>query len=358
MLNFQVILSIFLISATFSAIFNAILRKLSKKYYVLIDIPDNKRKLHSHPTPLTGGFAILLGVLLTFFIISNLSDLFIYKNISILLPFLLAGFVCLVTFMIDDIFAISAKLRLFLQSLLVLGLILATDIYIVLLPDLLYLGAIDLGIFGIPFTVFCCAGIMNAFNMIDGLDGLCSAISLNALLFIFFGNISIELIILIGSISGFILYNIGFFGKKRRIFLGDSGSNFLGLSVAFSCIYFADNISINTTGNISAVTMLWFVAIPLWDCIRVIISRIINKKPTFEPDRDHIHHMLLNRNFTPNNTLGIIIIFSFLLGLVGSILENYYHNLPFVSFYCFVFCSLLYLVYCLKLEADIKNNLS
>jgi len=358
MLNFQVILSIFLISATFSAIFNAILRKLSKKYYVLIDIPDNKRKLHSHPIPLTGGFAILLGVLLTFFIISNLSDLFIYKNISILLPFLLAGFVCLVTFMIDDIFSISAKLRLFLQSLLVLGLILATDIYIVLLPDLLYLGAFDLGIFGIPFTVFCCAGIMNAFNMIDGLDGLCSAISLNALLFIFFGNISIELIILIGSISGFILYNIGFFGKKRRIFLGDSGSNFLGLSVAFSCIYFADNISINTTGNISAVTMLWFVAIPLWDCIRVIISRIINKKPTFEPDRDHIHHMLLNRNFTPNNTLGIIIIFSFLLGLVGSILENYYHNLPFVSFYCFVFCSLLYLVYCLKLEADIKNNLS
>ena len=358
MLNFQVILSIFLISATFSAIFNAILRKLSKKYYVLIDIPDNKRKLHSHPIPLTGGFAILLGVLLTFFIISNLSDLFMHKNISILLPFLLAGFVCLVTFMIDDIFAISAKLRLFLQSLLVLGLILSTDIYIVLLPDLLYLGAIDLGIFGIPFTVFCCAGIMNAFNMIDGLDGLCSAISLNALLFIFFGNISIELIILIGSISGFILYNIGFFGKKRRIFLGDSGSNFLGLSVAFSCIYFADNISINTTGNISAVTMLWFVAIPLWDCIRVIISRIINKKPTFEPDRDHIHHMLLNRNFTPNNTLGIIIIFSFLLGLVGSILENYYHNLPFVSFYCFVFCSLLYLVYCLKLEADIKNNLS
>jgi UDP-GlcNAc:undecaprenyl-phosphate GlcNAc-1-phosphate transferase len=358
MLNFQVILSIFLISATFSAIFNAILRKLSKKYYVLIDIPDNKRKLHTHPTPLTGGFAILLGVLLTFFIISNLSDLFIYKNISILLPFLLAGFVCLVTFMIDDIFSISAKLRLFLQSLLVLGLILATDIYIVLLPDLLYLGAIDLGIFGIPFTVFCCAGIMNAFNMIDGLDGLCSAISLNALLFIFFGNISIELIVLIGSISGFILYNIGFFGKKRRIFLGDSGSNFLGLSVAFSCIYFADNISINTTGNISAVTMLWFVAIPLWDCIRVIISRIISKKPTFEPARDHIHHMLLNQNFTPNNTLGIIIIFSFLLGLLGSILENYYRNLPFVSFYCFVFCSLLYLVYCLKLEADIKDHSS
>jgi UDP-GlcNAc:undecaprenyl-phosphate GlcNAc-1-phosphate transferase len=239
-----------------------------------------------------------------------------------------------------------------------LGLILATDIYIVLLPDLLYLGAIDLGIFGIPFTVFCCAGIMNAFNMIDGLDGLCSAISLNALLFIFFGNISIELIILIGSISGFIFYNIGFFGKKRRIFLGDSGSNFLGLTVAFSCIYFADNISIITTGNISAVTMLWFVALPLWDCIRVIIFRIINKKPPFEPARDHIHHMLLHQNLTPVGTLSILILSSFLLGLLGSILENYYHNLPFVSFYCFVFCSLLYLVYCLKLEADIKNHLS
>ena len=356
MLNFQVLFSIFLISATFSAIFNAILRKLAKKYYVLIDIPDNKRKFHSHPTPLTGGFAILFGVLLTFFIISNLSDLFLFKNRSIILPFLLAGFVCLITFMVDDIFSISAKLRLSLQSLLVLGLILATDIYIVMLPDLLYLGGINLGIFGIPFTIFCIAGIMNAFNMVDGLDGLCSAISLNALLFIFLGNMSIELIILIGSVTGFILYNIGFFGKKRRIFLGDSGSNFLGLSIAFSCMYYADNISISSIGNTSAVTMLWFVAIPLWDCIRVIISRIINKRPPFEPDRGHIHHLLLNKNLTPNNTLTIIIISSFILGLLGTILEKYYYNLPFVSFYCFVFCSLLYLVYCLKLEADIKNH--
>ena len=358
MLNFQIILSIFLISTTFSAIFNAVLRKLSKKYYVLIDIPDKKRKFHSHPTPLTGGFAILFGLLLTFFIITNLSDLYQYKDISIILPFFLVAFVCLITFMIDDIFTISAKLRLFLQSLLVLGLILATEKYIDILPDLLYLGPIDLGIFGIPFTIFCCAGIMNAFNMIDGLDGLCSALALNAFLFIFFGNISIELTILIGSISGFILYNIGFFGKKRTIFLGDSGSNFLGLSVAMSCIYYTDNTSITSVGNTSAVTMLWFVALPLWDCIRIIISRIIRKKPPFEPARDHIHHLLLDRNFTPNNTLGIIIIFSFLLGLLGNILENYYHDLPFVSFYCFVFCSIIYLVYCLKLEADIKNHLS
>ena len=135
MLNFQIILSIFLISTTFSAIFNAVLRKLSKKYYVLIDIPDKKRKFHSHPTPLTGGFAILFGLLLTFFIITNLSDLSLYKDILIILPFLLAALACLITFMIDDIFTISAKLRLFLQSLLVLGLILATEKYIDILPD-------------------------------------------------------------------------------------------------------------------------------------------------------------------------------------------------------------------------------
>lgn len=354
MLETDLVISLFLISVTFSAISNAVLRKFSKSYSLLIDQPDKKRKLHSHPTPLIGGLGIFIGILLTYFVVSTLitQD---YEPEEYVISYLIFSLICLMVFIIDDLFNISPRIRLILQSSIVGGILLSTNIEITYLPDLISTGQIGLGVISIPFTIFCCVGLMNAFNMIDGLNGLCAALAINALFFIFLDNLSIGPIIIIGAISGFIFYNIGLFGKKRTIFLGDSGSNFLGLTVAVACIFYAENVNENTYGTTSAVTMLWFVALPIWDCMRVIIYRLLGGHGALNPARDHIHHILLQFEYKPEDVLKILILLSFVLSSLGIILENMYRDLPYISFYSFVFCSLVYLFLCNKL-ISIKNN--
>ena len=360
MLSLELIISIFIIAATFSAILNALLRKFSKSKSFLIDLPDDVRKFHDRPTPLVGGFGIYFALCITFFVLNALTEAQ-FQQIAYprgLYQFLLGSFGCLLIFMLDDIFAMSAKMRLVLQALIVLALILSTGTYIEALPDLLSFGSINLGYFGIPFTIFCCVGLMNAFNMIDGLNGLCAAVAINALFLLFIDNPSTILpIILMGSVVGFMLYNIGFFGKKRTIFLGDSGSNFLGLTIAVYCIILSDDInSTNSLGTTSAVTMLWLVAIPLWDCIRVILSRIADKRLPFSPGRDHFHHILLDQGLSARDILRVYTMLSFILGFLGIMLEKIYHDTPFVSFYCFVFSSFIYLFLCTKLRSNNENS--
>jgi UDP-GlcNAc:undecaprenyl-phosphate GlcNAc-1-phosphate transferase len=360
MLSLELIISIFIIAATFSAILNALLRNLSKSWSFLIDLPDDVRKFHAQPTPLVGGFGIYFALCITFFVINSLTDIQ-FQEISYprgLYQFLLSSFGCLLIFMLDDIFTISPKMRLILQSLIVLALILSTGTYIAVLPDLLSFGSINLGYFGIPFTIFCCVGLMNAFNMIDGLNGLCAAVAINALFLQFIDNPSTILpIILMGSVTGFMLYNIGFFGERRTIFLGDSGSNFIGLAIAVHCIVLSDDInSSNTLGTTSAVTMLWLVAIPLWDCIRVILSRIADKRLPFNPGRDHFHHILLDQGLSSKEILRAYTLLSFVLGFIGIMLEKIYHDTPYVSFYCFIFSSFIYLFLCTKLKSNNENS--
>lgn len=357
MISLNIILSVFIISVTLSAISNAVLRKFSKSYSLLIDRPDENRKFHARPTPLIGGLGIYMGVLVAYFVISNLINQSI-EHSTYVIPYLLFSFICLSVFIIDDLFHISPKLRLILQSSIVCGLLLVTDIKIIYLPDLLAFGDISLGFASIPFTILCCVGLMNAFNMIDGLNGLCSALAINALTFIFIHNLSLGPVVIIGGISGFILYNIGLFGKKRTIFLGDNGSNFLGLTVAVACIFYTENINENNFGTTSAVTMLWFVALPLWDCIRVIITRLLSGEGALSPSRDHIHHILLRFGYEPQNVVKILIVFSVVLSLLGITFENAFEDSPYLSFYSFVFCSLVYLILCIKLikiDKDVKK---
>ena len=110
---------------------------------------------------------------------------------------------------------------------------------------------------------------------------------------------------------GFLTYNLGYLGKKRRVFLGDSGSNMLGFAVAFICIEYSQNL--NQQSNINPVTALWLVAIPLVDCIAVMMSRIFKGIMPFRPGRDHLHHKLLDIGFKPKSILLIFICASIFL---------------------------------------------
>ena len=132
------------------------------------------------------------------------------------------------------------------------------------------------------------------------------------------------------------------------IFLGDSGSNFLGLTIAVYCIVLSDDInSTNTLGTTSAVTMLWLVAVPLWDCIRVIISRIAENRLPFSPGRDHFHHILLDQGLSARDILRVYTMLSFILGFLGIMLEKIYHDNPYL---------ILYLFLCTKLISNNENS--
>jgi len=162
-----------------------------------------------------------------------------------------------------------------------------------------------------------------------------------ALLFIgFYSGLMYDsvLIIIIGSMIGFLIFNLRFFGKKRGVFLGDSGSNLIGFWVAWCAVYSSQN----SIYQVETITMLWFVSIPLLDCIGLIFSRLVRGISVASPGRDHIHHKLM-LNYSSEGSLGIILLISLCTGLLGITLENNFE--PWISTLFFFLYASFYYIY-------------
>ncbi len=270
--------------------------------------------------------------------------------------FTISLYICALFIMIfmvfDDYLCIKPIYRLFFQLFISALMIAMSGEYLSNLGNLIGTGDINLGILSIPFTIFCVVGIMNAFNMIDGLNGICASLALIPIIFVaFLGNFSFGLLIPIGAILGFLAYNLGYLGKKRRVFLGDSGSNMLGFAVAFICIEYSQNI--NHLSYINPVTALWLVCIPLVDSIAVMFTRALSGIMPFRPGREHLHHRLLNLGIKPKRILFIFIFSSSFLALIGFTIEYFYPNKEYLSFYTFLILSVSYFLVSIK---NIKQN--
>ena len=318
-MELTIIIDYIIISIITSMAINSVLRNYAKKYNFLVALPDRSRKFHKRPTPMTGGVGIMVSLLITGKLYIDLNNLngfhpdFTSQLMLVSIPLLLL-------FLIDDLKGLRPILRIAIQSLVTIYMIFSTDVYLQSFGDLFGFGEVSLGILGIPFTVFCVVGIMNAFNMIDGINGLCSGCAMIALLLIGFHSGLIYdsmLVLIIGSMIGFLIFNLRIFGKKRGVFLGDSGSNLVGFWVAWSAIY----ASQNTLYNVQPITMIWFVAIPFLDCIGLIFSRIRKGKSWASAGRDHIHHKLMI-NFSAEKTLLIILVVTLATGLFGIFIGN------------------------------------
>ena len=269
------------------------------------------------------------------------SDMINLDNFSISL-YLCALFI-MVFMIFDDYLGIKPIYRLAFQVLITTLMIALSGEYIDQVGDIFSSGDIKLGIFSIPFTIFCVVGLMNAFNMIDGLNGICASLALIPIMYVaFLGNFSYGLLVPIGAIIGFLAYNLGYLGKKRRVFLGDSGSNMLGFAVAFICIEYSQNTS--HPSYINPITALWLVAIPLLDCISVVISRTLNGVMPFSAGRDHLHHRLLDIGIKPKRILSLFVLISVMLSFIGFFLEFMYPNKEYISFYVFFFFAMFYYV--------------
>jgi len=339
-MEITIIIDYLIISIIASVAINSILRNYAQSNNILVDIPDRSRKFHSRPTPLTGGTGIFIALMLSGKLYIDLNNLngyipeFTYYLMVASLPLLLL-------FLIDDYKGLKASQRLLIQVGLSFFMIYTTGIQLETFGNLLGFGNISLGILSIPITIFCVVGIMNAFNMIDGVNGLCSGCAIISLLLMGFHSGFIYdsmLVLIIGSMIGFLIFNLRIFGKKRGVFLGDSGSNLIGFWVAWSAIY----CSQNTIYGCEPITMIWFVAIPLLDCVGLIFARLKKGVSISSAGRDHIHHKLMNR-YSPEGTLVIILIISLITGLIGIFLNSIYSS--WVSTYVFIIYATCYYLY-------------
>lgn len=252
------------------------------KIYRFMDKP-NERKIHEAPTPSMGGVGIFLGGLPAYFLRGE-PELFL---IFILL------FILLVIGTIDDMLDLSAVLRLVLQ--IGIGI---TLFYFGFKIDNVH-GIFGLNelpeVFSFIITVLFTVGIINAFNLIDGINGLAGGVvALNAIVFgvVFSFNGEYEYatlsFVLASAIVGFLLHN---FKKKADIFMGDSGSLVLGGAMAIFSLKVFGLDSENQVLNINLI--LGMLLVPVLDLLRVVVVRLYDGRKPFDADNNHIHHKLL-----------------------------------------------------------------
>jgi len=167
-----------------------------------------------------------------------------------------------------------------------------------------------LGWMAVPFTVFTTLGVINALNMCDGLDGLSGTLALisltGLLLAAIFNGASGDVFILAAlatGILGFLLFNFRIPGRERAsIFMGDSGSMFVG----FALTWFAISLSQGEGRVITPAAALWFLMLPIFDTVTMIFRRAVRKRSPFSADREHIHHVFLLAGFNVNETIAIM----------------------------------------------------
>lgn len=290
----------FVITTFFVMVFRPLARTIG-----LVDIP-NERKVHTGEIPLVGGIAIFCAVF-----IAHLSSLFFASIGDVVVDygtFYTAGGLLLVVGMIDDFRHLSPTIRLIGEVIAALLISLSAGAVVYDLGALTPSGSsLTLGLFAIPFTVFATVGIVNAINMSDGLDGLAGGLTLVTIIgFIVattvFGNGDDLLFLscLAAGISAFMLFNVTVPGIRRAlIFLGDSGSMFLGLAIAWIAIRFSQGAD----AVISPAATLWFVALPIYDTVCMTGRRILRKRPIFGADKEHLHHVFLLAGFTVTETV-------------------------------------------------------
>lgn len=283
-----------------------------------IDVPKDDRRVHCKPIPRLGGVAIYLATLITLIILAP-------KDTTTLV-ILLGGSIIAITGIIDDIKPISAKVKLVFQIIAAVVVVVGgVKIDYVTIPVIGKM--IDLRLFAIPLTIFWIVGITNTLNLIDGLDGLSAGVSgISSLSFFFIAiNMAARLddpklmalpilmaLVVAGAAFGFLPHNF----NPARIFMGDTGSLFLGFMLSVIAVEGAMK-------SIAAILIpLLVLGLPIFDTTFAILRRFVNKKPIMEADRGHLHHRLLDKGLSQKQTVLVLYTISMLLGTSGILFSH------------------------------------
>jgi UDP-GlcNAc:undecaprenyl-phosphate GlcNAc-1-phosphate transferase len=266
-----------------------------------VDHPGYRRS-HSEPVPRTGGMAIFISFFVTLYI---LEDLVLTEPLpwSWLAALGGSGLAIMALGVGDDRFHIHAEKKLYGQLLVILGLmVVGQRLETVVLP---LLGPVDLGGWAWPVTLLWYLGFINSMNLIDGLDGLASGIGVLATICIaavaFVMNDFFSLIFatsLGGASLAFMYWNV----SKRKIFLGDSGSMWMGLVLASLLMHLGQR------NGVSLLLLLAPMVVPIWDTGTTIIRRYRKRASIFEADDYHLHHRLVRLGFKPASTVRLLLL--------------------------------------------------
>ena len=278
----------------------------------LVDLP-NERKIHKIPVSRLGGVAIWASTMLTFLSLIFLSY---YPYGSLLSGILLGSSLMFLLGLVDDVYNLDAKFKLFIQ------LSIATVVYLlgVKINSLPFLGGIDLGFWSYPITLLWIVGISNAVNFIDGVDGLAgSVITVNSITLAIIAiamtpsNPIVALIgfILAGSMLAFLTYNF----NPAKIFMGDSGALFSGFLLATISI-----VGVMKAATLTLLLPFVVLAVPIMDIVFSSTRRICKGKSPFVADAEHIHHKLLHAGFSQKKTVLILTSVAIVAGAIASLL--------------------------------------
>ncbi|QUH29511.1 glycosyltransferase family 4 protein [Vallitalea guaymasensis] len=269
---------------------------LSKKFAYkvgAIDMPK-ARGMNTKPMPLAGGISIVLGFLVTIALIApSIKDLELIHLIGLII----GGVVITIVGLLDDIYDLPAKLKLFFQILAALIVIITgTTIHAISWPWAPG-GVLLLGSFSNVITIIWIIGVTNAVNLIDGLDGLATGVSSIAALCLMFisilnGEPTAVLLTaaLAGSCLGFLPHNF----NPATIYMGDTGSTFLGFTLSVISI----QGFIKSYTAITIIVAVLILGLPIFDTFFAILRRIANGKPVMQADRGHLHHRLVDRGYS------------------------------------------------------------
>ncbi|MGQ3481787.1 glycosyltransferase family 4 protein [Paenibacillus sp. TY11] len=286
-----------------------LLTPLVKKFAVkvgAVDVP-NARKVHTRIMPRLGGLGIFLAFLLSLLAMLPFvpDGMLSSRDINFIAAFLIGGTLITLIGALDDRFDLNAKLKFLAQIAVACMVVFAFDIRVdfVNVPFQDAYSSLESWI-SIPLTIFWIVGVTNAINLIDGLDGLAAGVSGIAIGTIFvmsvlMGNYMVAMLclVLLGSIIGFLFFNF----HPAKIFMGDTGSLFLGFCLAMLSMLGFKQIAI-----VSFITPLIIIGVPLSDTFFAIIRRKLQKKPIFSPDKGHLHHCLRELGFSHRQTVLII----------------------------------------------------
>ena len=308
----------YLAQAGFAAFVTALLIMMLRRpaeRWQLVDVPGG-RKRHTAPVAVTGGVAITTAMLLA--LASSFSAFGEYA------AFFIGAVILALTGLLDDLGEVSAGTKMLVQIFAAVLMTSGGANFLVNLGDLFATDPINTRLWAIPLTVFATVAVINAINMFDGLDGLAGSLALVMLSFfaafaVAIGDLSAAkiLIVLAGAVIGFLFFNLPWpLRRHHRTFMGDAGSMVLGFAIA----WFSVSLTQHHIAAVSPPTMLWVLGLLLMDVFTVTVRRLARRRSPMAPDRDHIHHILMRRGYSPRTTLVILAAANTLLAAIGTAL--------------------------------------
>ena len=262
----------------------------------IVDSP-NARKLNSRPIPVLGGVGVFLGLMFGVCL-----AVYYVEGMEIPLEVIVGMIITLFVGVSDDILDLSPRTRFLAQIFTICLMMFVGGGYIMNnFHGLWGIHELPWGV-AVALTLVSCVGIINAINLIDGVDGLCSGYGmfsslLFAVCFFRMGDVSFGVLAMaiFGALIPFCLHNM--FGKKYKMFMGDGGSLMLGFVSSLFVVRVIQSGDDVVTGSNIALTLA-ILAVPVFDTLRVMTARMLQRRSPFSPDKTHLHHMFIRLGFS------------------------------------------------------------